>query len=609
MVFLGWLKPYVLRDQRNQSGHLCQYVTQSHPSRFPTPGPKHDIWPLERTKMHSICHRTSLPSKPDHFGGTYPPRSPAYSTTFRALPSGNRRQVWCLVLCLHHHVDVCGRPPSDVLCDQATFTSLVSTMTLEPKSSSVAQKGDQRDNTNTPAFIRQVVDNVQVSGGDLNIVGGDLVQYHHHYYNHYEVERESDHPPILDKVPNFRKLQIATLAKATEGTGDWICVWNEFGIWLAPDGYIRVLWGSGLPGTGKTILTSLAIDAAESHARAASAPICVGFLYLRYSEDRVTVRDLLEVLVKQTIERHPASLPLCDELYARHIREQTEPSAKELLVLLKRFASELMMATYYFLDAIDEPPTDVQRDLLQALSSLNELSRSMELQAILAEESPGLQGRITSAIKKKCSGIFLHASLHLDALKECMTTECVEKTLKEFPPGIADVYAKTWTRIMKQSSKKAHLAKCLRLRHAVARCTDTFKFDSTLMVPAETLVSVCCGLIIIEKESGLVRLLHYTAKDVLQRLVLQTTPSPHALNNCLERSARENIGFNTPACIRLLLLVTSWAGIMGHDASKHRLSKFIRECQAFPIIPSKHGSLGLFGPRDVAAHFDLPPSL
>ncbi|KAH6884738.1 hypothetical protein BKA70DRAFT_136376 [Coprinopsis sp. MPI-PUGE-AT-0042] len=531
-------------------------------------------------------------------------------------------------------------------------------------------------NATTPTHL-PVVDNVQVSGGDLNIVGGDLIQYHHHYYNHYEVERVTI-PPILDKVPNFRKLQIATLAKATEGTGDWICVWNEFCIWLAPDGYIRVLWGSGLPGTGKTILTSLAIDAAESHARAASAPICVGFLYLRYSEDRVTVRDLLEVLVKQTIERHPASLPLCDELYARHIREQTEPSAKELLVLLKRFASELMMDTYYFLDAIDEPPTDVQRDLLQALSSLNvklfitsrplnrlaalfpdahhfpvvardddldihirkELSRSMELQAILAEESPGLRGRITSAIKKKCSGIFLHASLHLDALKECMTTECVEKTLKEFPPGIADVYAKTWTRIMKQSSKKAHLAKSVfvwvthatrsltvdELRHAVARCTDTFKFDSTLMVPAETLVSVCCGLIIIEKESGLVRLLHYTAKDVLQRLVLQTTPSPHGLLAaiCMDRLSDAGFQHSTIASSEALertldstpLLVYayySWSHhgreSMGHDASKHRLSKFIQECQAFPIIPSKHGSLGLFGPRDVAAHFDLPPSL
>ena len=101
------------------------------------------------------------------------------------------------------------------------------------------------------------------------------------------------------------------------------------------------------------------------------------------------------------------------------------------------------MPTFYFLDALDEAPPDVQIDLLEHLSSLNaklfitsrplkalagrfpdahhftvvaqdndlethimrEVSRSPELQAILATATPGLEGRITVTVKQQCSGM------------------------------------------------------------------------------------------------------------------------------------------------------------------------------------------------------------
>jgi hypothetical protein len=190
--------------------------------------------------------------------------------------------------------------------------------------------------------------------------------------------------------------------------------------------------------------SSLAIQAAEHHAERSETPVSVGYLYIRYSDHaKVTVRDLLEVLVKQTIERHSASLALFDAVYARHIREKSEPSINEILGLLKRFTSEVTTTTFYFLDALDEAPADVQIGLLESLTSLNvklfitsrplkslqarfpdahhfpivaqesdldihigkEMSRSMELQDIIAKASPGLEGRITVAIKKKCSGM------------------------------------------------------------------------------------------------------------------------------------------------------------------------------------------------------------
>ena len=115
---------------------------------------------------------------------------------------------------------------------------------------------------------------------------------------------------------------------------------------------------------------------------------------------------------------------------------------------------------------------------------------------------------------------FLHASLQLQALRECTSRRDVEKALTNFPVRIADVYIATWNRIKSLPSQRPFLAirallwvtyahrtlTIAELRHAIAVSSDTFKFDRTETVPIETLVSVCCGLLAIEKETNVVRL-------------------------------------------------------------------------------------------------------
>ncbi|KAH6911303.1 hypothetical protein BKA70DRAFT_56704 [Coprinopsis sp. MPI-PUGE-AT-0042] len=526
----------------------------------------------------------------------------------------------------------------------------------------------------------QVLSNVHTGSGDVNVVGRDLVNIHsHHYHHHHHAPETAPIPPILNRVPNFRDIQSATLGKATEGTGDWICVWKEFIIWLASDGYIRILWGSGMPGAGKSILASLAINAVETRAKASLTPICVGYLYIRYSDNtKFTVRDLLEILVKQTVERHPAALPLCTEVYTRHVREKTEPSTTELVALLKSFTSELVTTSFYFIDALDEAPADVQLELLEKLVDLNvklfitsrpldqlesrfpdahhfpifaqdadldvhidkEISRSMELQAILAASSPGLGGRITLTIKRKCSGMFLHASLHLQALRECTNRRDLEKTLAEFPAKLADAYAETWDRIINQSLGKALLAMNIftwvlyatrslsmeELRHAIASCPDTHQFEPGGLVVAEILISVCCGLLVIEEETQQVRLVHYTAKAILQALLVKVVPYPHSLLAAVCMNRLSNRGFqrssiNSKSDLDTALKASPLLPYAYHAWSEHaqaslddvvahsRVSSFLRECHSFPIMRRRYGILGRFGPLPVAAYFDLPLSL
>ncbi|KAH6867196.1 ankyrin repeat-containing domain protein [Coprinopsis sp. MPI-PUGE-AT-0042] len=306
------------------------------------------------------------------------------------------------------------------------------------------------------------------------------------------------------------------------------------------------------------------------------------------------------------------------------------------------------MTTFYFLDALDEAPSYVQLDLLESLISLNvkpfltsrpikplearfpeahhfpivardsdldvhiakEMSRSMDLQAIIATASPGLGGRITLAIKRKSAS------------------------------SIKDVYVQSWNRIINQAPGKVSLATNAlawvlyatrsltidELRHAIATCPNKHRLDLTPLAPAETIFSACHGFVTLEGETGIVPLVHYTAKAVLRSLILQAIPSPHGvlaavcmtrLRDCrLQRSApssKEDFIITHRPSPLLEYAYCFWAdhaheSWQGDDAAQSRLSDFVQGCDAFPILPFQQGEVEVFGPFHVAAYFGLPLS-
>jgi hypothetical protein len=115
---------------------------------------------------------------------------------------------------------------------------------------------------------------------------------------------------------------------------------------------------------------------------------------------------------------------------------------------------------------------------------------------------------------------FLHASLQLDALCHCLSAHHVKKIIEQFPSEIKDVYSQTWRRILNQHSLHVDLAKTIllwvvyaarpmtidELRCAVATSPDKDEFEPARMVPEATLLGLCQGLVVLEEESRLVRL-------------------------------------------------------------------------------------------------------
>jgi hypothetical protein len=88
------------------------------------------------------------------------------------------------------------------------------------------------------------VHNLQIQGGNLSAAGRDI---NNHTHTHYYVSAPAAALiNLLKLVPNFRQIQIATLGRATPGTGLWIFEWETFVLWLDPDGLLRIMWGYGM---------------------------------------------------------------------------------------------------------------------------------------------------------------------------------------------------------------------------------------------------------------------------------------------------------------------------------------------------------------------------
>jgi hypothetical protein len=188
--------------------------------------------------------------------------------------------------------------------------------------------------------------------------------------------------------------------------------------------------------------SSIVIAHLESLREGSERSICVCYIFFRYSDrSELTVRAVLEILVMQTLERHPECQSIVEQTYSKHLGERTEPTEKQLMSLLRQLVAA-MSVTFYVLDALDEAPAKIQLAVLRALTSLNVklfitsrpleplearfpqahivaifaqdedleihiakgIEESVELRDLL-EADPLLREELVSTVKKNCGGM------------------------------------------------------------------------------------------------------------------------------------------------------------------------------------------------------------
>jgi hypothetical protein len=172
---------------------------------------------------------------------------------------------------------------------------------------------------------------------------------------------------------------------------------------------------------------------------------------------------------------------------------------------------------------------------------------------------PGLQEEIKTGVVKAADGMyvapvifpdtryanlvrFLLAQLHVASLAGLMTVKELRTALTELPTG-SKAYDRAYNDAMKrievQGTHRNETAmrvlswitcakrplKTIELRHALAVEVGEPELDNENIPEIEDMVSVCVGLVTVDEESDIVRLVHYTTQEYFERTQDQWFPT------------------------------------------------------------------------------------
>jgi ankyrin repeat protein len=127
---------------------------------------------------------------------------------------------------------------------------------------------------------------------------------------------------------------------------------------------------------------------------------------------------------------------------------------------------------------------------------------------------------------------FLLAQLHMDALSKKLRKRDVRLALQNLPQKLDDTYDEAMKRIWSQDPEEVELAEQVlawisyakrpltvtELQHALAITPESSEIDEEAITDEEFLLSVCAGLVTIDQEGNIIRLVHYTTQEYFERV-------------------------------------------------------------------------------------------
>ncbi|KAK0730870.1 hypothetical protein B0H67DRAFT_563153 [Lasiosphaeris hirsuta] len=382
------------------------------------------------------------------------------------------------------------------------------------------------------------------------------------------------------------------------GTGQWLLSSEKFDAWV--NSKKQTLFCPGIPGSGKTFLTSIVVDKLTTDFGDDSS-VGIAYVYCNFRpKHEQKAEDLLASVLKQLAQQKPLLPESVKSLHDKHKGKQTRPSSDEISIALQSVAS-VYSRVFVVIDALDESPKDYRSRFMSQVFSLQgkyganifatsrfipdittmfDQSMSMEIRAsdddirryleghiekavpsfVMRDEE--LRERIITKISSAVSGVyvsilirrledvssltfsrFLLAYIYLNFLHDKPAAKAIKSALEQFQsksPGmtedqnlelLASAYDQTMERIHRQGPGWQKLATkvlawitCakrpltgLELQHALGVETGRLELDRDNLPQIEDMVSVCAGLVTVDEESRMIRLVHYTTQEYFER--------------------------------------------------------------------------------------------
>jgi hypothetical protein len=169
-------------------------------------------------------------------------------------------------------------------------------------------------------------------------------------------QEECQRQAILDWITpiNYASQHSDFISRRQPGTGQWLLDSAEFHGWVEADK--QILFCPGIPGAGKTILTSIVVDELTTRFHKDKS-VGIAYLYCNFRrKDDQDVQDLLASLLKQLSQQRSSLPDSVKSLYDRHKDKRTRPSLNEVSGVLQSVAV-VYSRVFIIVDALDECQT------------------------------------------------------------------------------------------------------------------------------------------------------------------------------------------------------------------------------------------------------------
>ncbi|KAL6918298.1 hypothetical protein FSST1_009793 [Fusarium sambucinum] len=391
-----------------------------------------------------------------------------------------------------------------------------------------------------------------------------------HIHSAYCEEEDKDILEWLTTI-DYSSVHNDTIKRRQPGTCQWLLESKEYHTWLQTTG--KTMLCLGIPGAGKTILTSVVVDHLVKLFHEDS-DIGIAYIYCNYGkQDHHKIEKILTSLLRQLAERQVSIPTVVRDLFNYHQPRKIWPSIEELSEALRSLV-KTHNRVYIIFDALDECQTSggVRSQLLKLLVDLKKNSHAnlfmtsrfmpdiegvfqgdiTKLEIRASEEDVGryldsrlaslsqlvarnkdLRDDIRTKVIKAVDGMFLLAELHVRSLEGMLLPNQIRHALETLPTGTT-AYEETYKAAMSRIESRAdtkEFAKnilawivCARrplktseLRHALAVQFGNTEFDKRDLPEIGDVIAVCTGLVVVDKESEIIRLAHYTTQQYFER--------------------------------------------------------------------------------------------
>ena len=372
--------------------------------------------------------------------------------------------------------------------------------------------------------------------------------------------------------------------KRVDGTCDWILAQDSYTSWLIEDSP-QLLWLSGGPGIGKTMISTFMVEELARLAERSSQITLAYYFCDDKDEKRKTATAILRGLLLQLLRQRP--------MLFKHIQSDFDISRDNLFTSfhgLWRVFDAIVKdpeagEVFCLIDALDECDKELRQSFLSNFTELftslqNKIStfrfivtsrRESDIEELFSAASPAIQNlqvdsrrvnddlskfidfkvdklsekkgyrpkqkdRIKRALTEKAGGTFLYVSLVVQDLEKVTISENITKKLENLPLGLNDVYDRILSQINADCEETAKLVlrwvavarRPLTVDElAMARAVGAEECEGSIMPPEDLLDELkdgfkCCEpLVYIDTENNTVNLIHQSAKDYLLSTYLQ----------------------------------------------------------------------------------------